>query len=217
MVTPTLPTVRAALNLTIVRVHERQRIILVGNAPPAPMPPTPPSPPAPPAIPLVGGTTPSPPPGGPSPPPPLPPPPEPPTSPPAADTPLSGELFIDFNGEVAAEGVDVGAATRLALGYTDGDAAELFTQALESLSTTAVSFTEAPSVHVVVSAALDDSNGTVTLIVDVGFHPHELLSSPCDTSHRTRDLCVWRVACRVPLLCCRLKLPASTSRVAAPR
>ncbi len=173
---PVVPVARPPANRTGPGVRERQRIIIVGNAVPAPAPPTPPSVPRPPALPLTG--EPPPPPGEPSPPPPESPPPTPPTMPPAPDTPLEGDLFLVFNGETATVSIDVAAVTRLALGYDDGDAANLFTAALESMSSVAPSISEDPSVNVSISASLNETASSVTLVVDLGFHSHDLVSSP---------------------------------------
>jgi len=160
-------------------VYEKQRIVIVGNAPPAPGPAVPPSPPR---VPQTLDA-PFPPPGSPSPPPPCLPPPEPPSFPPSPDTPLAGELLLTFNGETTGSGVDLAVAAQYALGYrgeigvTDvAAAAELFVEALGQLSTIASSITEDPPLNVTLSATLNQT--TVTLVVDIGFHAHPLVSSP---------------------------------------
>ena len=175
---PVKPLVRAPANKPAFGAHERQRIVIVGNVLPAPAPPTPPSAPRPPALPLTGGVVPPPPPGEPSPPPPGTPPPTPPSLPPAPDTPLTGDLFLVFNGVTATVGIDLAAATRRALGYDDGDASELFLAALESMSTVATSINEDPSVNISISASLNESTSLVTLMADLWFHAHDLVSSP---------------------------------------
>ena len=74
--------------------------------------------------------------------------------------------------------------TRDALGYgyvgSRAIAAGLFTDAFNELSSIATSAAddEAPSLNVTVNAFLNESASIVTLIVDVIFHPHELLSTP---------------------------------------
>ena len=89
-----------------------------------------------------------------------------------------GELLLTFNGEATETGVDLEAVSRLALGYQLGSAADLFADALESLSTTASSISEEPPLNVTVVAALDVDRNLVTVTVDIDFHPHELVSSP---------------------------------------
>ena len=178
MQTPKTPKAKDAPTSAIgPAVFEKQRIVIVGNAPSAPGPPSPPAPPMPPPHPP--SSSPSPPPGGPSPPPPRPPPPMPPHPPPPPDTPLAGELLLTFNGETTKTGIDLEAMARQALGYDElGSAASFFTDALESLSTTASSFNEKPPLNITVVAALDAAGNLVTVTVDIDFHPHELLSSP---------------------------------------
>ena len=177
---PMVPVARAALNTTRLATQERQRIVIVGNAPPAPPPPSPPELPAPfvpPALPPTGSSTDVPPPS----PAPLSPPPTPPAPPPAPlppGTPLAGELVLDFNGEASGRGVNVGLAVAYALGHADGSAPELFEAVLADLSTTAVSIDDRPPVSVSVQAFLNQTANTVTLVADVTFHPHRLLSSP---------------------------------------
>jgi len=173
---PTVPTRQLAGNGTSAPlIHEMQRIVIVGNAPPAPGPPPLPSPPSVPTSP----------PGEPSPPPPGAPPPDLPYPPPSPNTPLAGTLLLTFNGETTKEGVNLAAAAQLALGYTDATnktdsaaAAQLFVEALEQLSTTASSVTEEPSLDITLKASLNASDSTVILVVDIGFHPHELVFSP---------------------------------------
>ena len=179
--TPRVPTAKeAALGLAGVPVYEVQRIVIVANAPPAPGPHSPPSPPL--SPPPPPSSSPFSPPGDPSPPPPHTPPPEPPAAPPSPDTPLAGELLLAFNGETTAAGIDLAVVARYALGYdNEGDnntAAMLFAVALTQLSTTASSANKEPPLSVAVSADLNASSATVTLVVDVAFHAHEFVSSP---------------------------------------
>ena len=180
---PTVPRAKPAAESQIGHAtHERQRIVIIGNAPPAPAPPNPPDPPS--SLPPPPSTSPSPPPGAqPSPPPPGAPPPRPPTPPPSPDTPLAGELLLTFNGETTPTGIDLAAVAQLSLGYTpeagnETTAAERFAEALEELSTTASSANAEPPLHVTVRGSLNASSATVTLVIDVNFHPHELVSSP---------------------------------------
>ena len=181
MQSPTIPKAKGAPTSAIgLAVHERQRIVIVGNAPAAPAPPSPPGPPMSPR-PHPPANSPSLPPGEPSPPPPGSPPPLPPYPPPSPDTPLAGELLLAFNGEVTETGVDLEAVARYALGYDQGgSAANLFADALDSLNTTASSFNEDPSLNITLSAGLNTSGNQrlITVIVDIDFHPHDLVSSP---------------------------------------
>lgn len=173
MKTPTVPSARHASNTTRLGQNEVQRIILIGNAPPAPAPPDPPMPPSAPAV-----ATPSPfsPPADPSSPPP---PPVPPVPPPSPDTPLAGQLLVEFNGETldADEALDAQQLAQYALGYVENrdatDAALLFKGALEQLSVISV-------VGVTASAILNTSSATpqVSLIFDVAFHHGDLVPSP---------------------------------------
>lgn len=102
---PKLPRAREASNLTFPQQHEIQRIVLVGNAPPplVPNPPPPPTSPPPPGYPANEPHSPPPPglPLFPFPPSPLLPPPLPPYLPPSPDTPLAGDLRLEFNDEVS--------------------------------------------------------------------------------------------------------------------
>ena len=179
MQTPTLRTSKPAVNVTRVATFEKQRLIIVGNAPASPTLPDPPRPVSPPLLPPTPTTDRSPPSPAPFLPPPVPP--APPPAPLGPGTPLAGDLVLHFNGE-ATEGVDLAAVAQYALGYAEGrgadDAASLFVEALSELSTTASSYDENPAIAVQVNAVLNASASTVTLLVDVAFHPHELVTSP---------------------------------------
>ena len=162
MQTPRVAVGRAPSNRTSTWVTEKQRIIIVGNAPAAPLPAAPPLPPASPASALTNASLP---PQAPSP---LLPPPMPPAPPPSADTPLFGDLVLSFNGETADAGIDMEAVARYALDYTGAGsdavaAAALFEDALAALDTIAKSNSEEPDeeaespVRVALSAFLNES------------------------------------------------------------
>ena len=193
----TPPVVRAAaapLNNSFVGVHEIQRLVLVGNAPPPPAPPAPSAPPLLALPPSSPPTLPSPfaPPSVPAPPPPSLPPPVPPAPPPSplpplapppdASAPLGGSLRLSFNGESIGDDVllDLHVLAQFGLGYVDGrnetHAAEIVEAALESLSVVSV-------VGVTASCYLNASTAggalpAVTLLFDVAFHYGDLVPAP---------------------------------------
>jgi len=175
---PDVRTAAADANFSFVGVHEIQRLVLTGNAPPAPAPPSPLLPPATPA-PLPAPPAPPTPPSGPAVAPPPSPPPLPLAPPPGPDAPLGGVARLTFNGEStdASSDLDLALATQYALGYVPGygpdDAAALLKVALETLD--AIS-----TVGVTATASLNASAAppSVTLLFDVAFHHGSLVPSP---------------------------------------